>query len=330
MQSFISKYKPALIFGVIACVLMWFVSYVIDFGVRHSDLEETGKVNKIVNHEIDPDLIVFGSSVSQVGVDPCILNEKTNLSSYNCSINGTRFSQYKGLIDEFASYSKTNKYVVFVETFFSFEKVDALTAPENFIPALDNRNVYNSLYEVQPGLIWKSRYVPFYKYIVVSYRYYKNSIIGWKRMIHPSINNDPHKGYFPVDRKWEADADEAIRNTKPFTVQIDDSIVSKYILTIQKLQARGQKVFLVLTPMYNEMFKRVTDISPVRELMNKIAATTGAVFLDYSHSQICDNKDFFYNSNHLNSMGAKVFSSQLGDTLSSLIGNSNPVYRKLN
>src|SRR3954469_17508106 len=250
MPNILSKYeKPAIIFGTIGWLLLAGLSFLIDTGVRHSDAEETGKVNKIVNHAIDPDLIVFGSSVSQVGLDPSILKNKTNLSTYNCSINGTRFLQYKGLIDEFASYSKTNKYVVFVESFFSFEPVGALYMPEYFLAEVDNPNLYNALHAIQPDLVWKSRYVPFYKYITVSYRYYKNSMIGWQKIIDAKKNNDPLGGYSPVDRHWEADADEAIRETKPFKVVIDTNIVREYIATVRKLQARGQKVFLVLTPM---------------------------------------------------------------------------------
>ena len=312
--------KPAIFFGSIGWLILLGISYLIDMGVRHSDYEETGKVNKIVTHEIDPSLMVFGSSVSQVGIDPAILSQKTNLPAYNCSINGTRFLQYKGLVDEFASYSEKNKYVVFVETFFSFESIDALTQPENFLSEVENDNVYNALYDVQPDLVWKSRYIPFYKYTAVSYRYYKNSIIGWRRILNPAINNDPQFGFSPVNRSWEADADEAIRNTKKFQVQVDPVIVEKYILSIKELQAKGKKVFLVLTPMFAEMFKHVTDISPVRNELNRIASVTGATFLDYSHNPISENKDYFYNSNHLNSEGARAFSSRLGDTLRTLIG----------
>jgi len=311
--------KPALFFGSMGWLIMAGIAYLIDMGVRHSDYEETGKVNKIVAHSIDPSLMVFGSSVSQVGIDPAILAEKTNLPAYNCSINGTRFLQYKGLVDEFAAYSRNNKYVVFVETFFSFESIDALTQPENFLSEVNNENVYEALHEVQPDLVWRSRYVPFYKYTTVSYRYYKNAMIGWKRIISPSGNEDPMLGFSPVDRNWEADADEAIRNTKKFQVQIDPKIVEKYLGSIRELQAKGKKVFLVLTPMYAEMFKRITDISPVRNELIRIAGITGATFLDYSESAISDSKEYFYNSNHLNSAGASMFSSQLGDTLRSLI-----------
>jgi hypothetical protein len=329
MSSRFAKYrKTVVMFGLIGLVLLVCLSFLIDTGVRHSDLEETGKVNKITNHVIDPDLIIFGSSVSQVGVDPAIIHERTNLSTYNCSINGTRFLQYKGLIDEFASYSKNNRYVVFVETFFSFETVDALTMPENFLSEIQNPNIYNSLYSIQPDLAWRCRYIPFYRYVPVSYRYYKQSVIGWHKMIVPSVNNDTNNGYLPVDRQWEADADDAINNMKPFKVQIDERIVQKYITTIQKLEANGEKVFLVLTPMYNQMFRRVTDITPVREVMKGIAEKTGANLLDYTQSSICEKKSFFYNSNHLNRTGAEVFSGQLADTLRNLINGKDQAIAK--
>ena len=58
-------------------LLLSFFFFMVDYGVKHSTEQQTGKVNKIVNHSIDPSTIIFGSSVSEVGFNSTILQEKT-------------------------------------------------------------------------------------------------------------------------------------------------------------------------------------------------------------------------------------------------------------
>lgn len=305
-------------FPIIGLLLLGAISWTIDIGVRHSNSEQTGKVNNIVNHSIDPQLIVFGSSVSEVGVNAPLIRQKTGLSVYNCSMNGTRFMQYKGLIDEFNGYSKNNQYVVLVETYFSFEKTDALAYIDRYLAQIGNHNLYSSLYEMQPGLVWKCRYVPFYKYVAATHVYYKNSAIGWKNIVRKTPA-DTALGYAPVDASWQLDADEAIKNTPHFDISIDSAIVTKYMETIGELEKSGRKVIIVMTPMYTEMLQRVTDMAPLRRRLREISASTGARFLDFSANPLCDQKKFFYNSNHLNLQGSVAFSQVLADSLQLII-----------
>ncbi len=311
-------------FVVIGLLLLTGICWAIDFGVRHSDSEQTGKINKIVNHSIDPDIIVFGSSVSEVGVSSRIIQAGTGASVFNCSLNGTRFMQYKGMIDEFISYSKNNKYVILVETYFSFEKTDALAFIDRYLAHINNQYLFNSLYAIQPDLAWKCRYVPFYKYVAATHVYYKNAVIGWKNFIKKT-QSDTSLGYAPVDSDWQSDADEAIKNTPHFDISIDGPTAECYRETVQELEKRGKKVIIVLMPMYTEMLKRVTDLTPLRNKLNEMSSATGARFLDFSTSGLCAEKQFFYNSNHLNRPGSVVFSAVLADSLKTIMRADNNV-----
>jgi len=313
------KYRASIFwFSFIGLLLLAGISWLIDFGVKHSDVEQTGKVNKIINHNIDPGIIVFGSSASEVGLSAPIIQARTHMTAYNCSMNGTRFMQYKGLIDEFGSYSKANKYVILVETYFSFEKTDALAFPDRYLAQINNQRLFNSLYCIQPGLAWKCRYVPFYKYVAASHIYYKNAVSGWKNFLKRG-QADTSLGYAPVDSDWQTDADEAIKNTAHFDIGIDSTTVACYRETVQQLMKSGKKVIIVLMPMYTEMLKRVTDITPLCAKLNEMSVLTGARFLDFSKSGLCAEKQFFYNSNHLNLKGSAVFSNVLADSLNEII-----------
>jgi len=299
------------------CILTIF-SWLVDFGVKRSDFSQTGKINMIAAHTLDPDIIIFGSSAGEVGINSSIIHEKTKLSAFNCSIDGTRFMQYKGLIDEFLLYSKNNKYVILVETYFSFDRINAVNALERYVSQINHDNIFNSLYNMQPDLVWKCRYIPFYKYVAVSHVYYKNAVIGWKNFISKSPRKDTANGYTPIDMNWDAAEEERIKNTEPFHIQPDKEIVQEYTNTVRALQQSGRKVIIMFTPAYKAL-NQLTDLSPMRLELKNIAASTGAKFLDFSNSEFCSQKEYFYNLNHLNVKGSSLFSEILADSLNAII-----------
>jgi len=310
------KYTLQIIwFTILGSILIWLVDGAIQIAVRHSDSEQTGKVNKVMGHEIDPGIMVFGSSVGEVGIDAPEIASITNQSVYNCCIDGTRYMQYRGIIDEFDSYSKNNKYVVMVESYLSFEKIQAVNSLDRYLAYLNNGNLYNSLYAMQPDLLWKCRYVPFYKFIPASHVYYKNAAVGLKRLMHHSKDTDSLMGYTPAYKTLDPDLDSLIKNTPHFDVAIDSAVVGNYIQTIEKLQRSGRKVVLILPPVLNKVIKQVTDLGPLRNTLTKIAQQTGSVFYDFSNSAICDRRDLFYNRTHLNATGSAFFSKQLADSM---------------
>ena len=188
--------QRVIVFVLILAALAFVINYGLEAGARHVTTGDMGKVNTIAEHKIDPAIAVFGSSVGEAGIDPRILQQRTSLSTYNFCIDGTRYMQYKGLIDEFAMHSKNNKYILFAESYFSFERVDAIHKMELYMAHLGNSNIYNALYEIQPGLVWKCRWVPFYKYITATDAYYKNVWAGWKNLQNDKAITDTLLGIY--------------------------------------------------------------------------------------------------------------------------------------
>ncbi len=302
-------------FVLIGLVSISLLTWLINFGVRNSVHEQTYKVNLVMSHKLDPEIAIFGSSVSEVGIDPRIITSKTKKSCYNLSINGTRFSQYKCLINEFNESSSKNEVVVLVETYFSFEPIDRIASIDYYLAHLQNENVYQALYNLDPELIWKAHHIPFYQYIPSSHIYYKNSIIGWKNILKGRIQTDSLQGYSPVNKEWELDADMALKAVGKFEIQIEKDIVKEYEKNILEMHKKGKKVVIVLTPMFSEKFKLVTNLGPLINTLKEVAARTNSTLIDFSRSKLCDDKSNFYNSSHLNYKGSKIFSDQLGDSL---------------
>lgn len=211
------------------------IDWLCSFGIKKNSIGIFYKPLKICTKNNIPAIAVFGSSVGEMGVDCNVLEEKTNLTAYNFSFNGTRFSLYNGLINEIKDNNES-KLVVLCETYFSFEKIDAVTNIERFLPCIQNENVYKSLYEMQPYLAFKCRYVPFYKYVTVTGNYYWQSLIGLRNYLTKRPFIDSLKGQTRVYRGWEKDQDSVWARATKITVNIDSQIVNTYIKTIRNLK----------------------------------------------------------------------------------------------
>ena len=311
--------KFSILFVSLLLVIIFILDRVIEFGVKHSNKGQLGKINVLCDKSLQPEIAVFGSSVGEVGISSSTLTRKTGLTAFNFSIDGTPFTQYEGLVREFNSQNENTKIVVFAETYFTFSPKHSLTALERYLAHISNKNVYESLFKIQPNLVWKCKNIPFYKYVTVSHTYYLNAWDGYKSYFSKQIPSDSQMGQVPVIRNWESDADENLKKIKPFKIEIDSSIVEQYNFVLKRLNEKNRKVVIVLMPTFIEVSNKLTDFSPIREILSQLSENKKNIyFLDYSKSSICLNKSLFYNSNHLNSIGANYFSSMLADTIITL------------
>ncbi len=99
--------------------------------------------------------------------------------------------------------------------------------------------------------------------------------------------------------------------------------MDEYIRVIKNAESRNRKVVILLTPVFGEMLKKVTDINPLREKLDSIARASDAIFLDFTTQPICSDKTMFYNSLHLNQRGSEIFSAILADSLKKILNSSN-------
>ncbi len=308
--------KKITFFIITGFILLGVFQYLINFGVRKCKKDQIGKVNQLMGHQINPQIICFGSSVGEVGFNSRIISSKLNKSVYNCSIDGTSYIQYKGLIDEFASNSNKNELIIYMESYFTFQNPKKVSSLERYIAHLNNVKLFHSLENLQPDLLKKCKYVPFYQFIPVTHAYYKNSLKGWNSFINGFIEVDSLLGQTPVYRSWEADQDEFLRSGKSFTIDLDEQVINTYIKDLLALKKQGKNVVIVLPPVFKGLEEnKLTDFTPLRTTFKRISAKTGFPFLDFTQVDISKNKVYFYNSNHLNSAGANLFTTRLADSL---------------
>ena len=311
-QTFYISLKFVAILLLILFAVDWFIST----GIKKNDTGIFGKINKICNQNKLPQIAIFSSSVGEMGLDSKVIQTATSQSTYNFALNGTRFMQYKGLVNEIGNATNNTKIIVFAETFFSFEKLSGINQIERYVSNISNKNIYNSLYNLQPDLAFKCRYIPFYKYVAVTYNYYLQSVLGWKNFITKKIITDTLLGQTKVNRKWQTDQDSILKYMQPITVTIDSEILVTYKQTINNLVANGKKIVITIPPMYMQKEQKILDITLLKTTLKSIANNKTIFFFDFSESMV--DKQYFYNAMHLNAFGAAVFSKRFADSLNTI------------
>jgi hypothetical protein len=313
-----SKIKSAIIFFSVLLIILETVSTLLKFGVKHSMAGQNGKVNLVMRHIVDKKIVFFGSSVAEVGINPANIENLTNLGCYNLGINATKFMQYKSLINEFNEYSDSCQYIIVDDTYSMFSETKNIFLLEHFVSYVGNKNVYKALYSIQPDLIWKTRYVPFYKFITFSNSYYKDAFLGWKAIFGRGKSVDTLMGFTPCYQEWQKSVENGNQMKIRVEATIDTTSVNEFKRLINTVNQRHRKMVLILSPIQTEGQQLIAGLDSLKLLLNSLMKN-GNIFIDGCTLELCKDKKYFYNNTHLNNIGASLFSNFIGAKLDSLV-----------
>ncbi|WP_187261113.1 hypothetical protein [Pontibacter beigongshangensis] len=308
------KLPGMLVFFAVPAVLLFLLQLATQYGIEHTTQGEVGKINGLMNHTIDTEIAIFGSSVAQVHFDPAIITAATGKKSFNFGIDGTTLAQYHGLLSEFLQYSDV-EIIVLAGGYGELAVRDQIYELYKFSHHLDKPNVYNSLYPLDPELVWRTKHVPLYGYIIYNKDYYLSAWRGWQEYFSDRKDFQGKRGYEPQDKTWAAAP--AKENTTGVEAEIDPKNVALYRQIIQEINIKGKKAVLVLTPIFAQQQHNIRNMEKLRSIYKELAGTEN-YFFDFTQSNICQRKDFFYNNTHLNRQGASMFSQEFAKRLQKL------------
>jgi hypothetical protein len=153
--------------------------------------------------------------------------------------------------------------------------------------------------------MFKARYIPGYKLTLLNKSFYKDIAFAAK-------SSDKQLGYDPVDLPWDV-AD----TVKAFKARYNDTIFNELKLTVDEIAAKGIKVVIVMTPVYAEGYKLITNAEEIKSKYRSLVKKN-VYFIDYTTDSICTSKEYFHNYSHLNKTGATIFSNNFALKLKSL------------
>ena len=318
-----SNYSRVFLYLFILVITLTLIKNILNKGLTSFKEGCIGTVNKIIYHETDTDIAIFGSSVALVHFNPKIIENYTNLTSYNYGLDGTTALQYSGLVNEYLTYSKS-KYIIIASTIGEFKKRSEYYALYRFLAHSNNPNIYFSLAQINPSAAFRLRYLPFYEFTRADTRTLKIALEGLRNKPYPSDETSSYNGYSPRETKWESDfPDQRNTNLSFFQEEIDSTVVSNFKNMINNITNANKKVILVFTPIYLNGQESVENIEEIKSIYRNLADNNNVIFYDFTSSKICKNKDLFYNNTHLNAIGASEFSKEFALNFKEIINQEN-------
>ena len=308
-------------FFVIICLLSWGMDSLISTGLKKSENKLFHNLTKINKGEINADLIINGSSKALVQVNPLVLDTLLDINSYNLGLDGTPFIPQKAQFELYKLHNVKPKYIVQIVSNGTLRNMDSgFRNHIKFAPYLNVDEVENLMLKTGSYNYLDYR-IPLYKYAGNPFEIGTGILSYFGFQLFKATDQ---KGYFPQNKEWEdiqlitpnTTVDELSYNTIDSFIKIDPTSRLEFESFLEECKNNQIIVFLVYPPIHSSSSATIKN----NKYYEQISKEFDFHFLDYSQdSSFSFNKDYFYNSQHLNSSGADLFSLRLATDIKMLI-----------
>lgn len=293
----------------VTCVV---TDHLIRRGLRTIKTSSFGVFNRIVDGQINADIIISGSSRALNNFDPRVIQRQTGRTTFNIGIDGSQTDMQLAVFKTYLRHNAKPSLLIHSLDSFAFVTSRSGVAVGQYLPYLDEDAIYQALSAVDANT-WKARYVPLYGYAVdMGFTWWAGlrGLLGW------NPREDRYSGFGPRHAHWTGEFDR-YRQDRPNGVRFE--IEPEGVRDFEELMAlckdRGIPVLLVYSPVYYEMQALEKNRDEIFTLFTEIAQRYDAALWDYSRSPISFRTEYFVNSQHLNAEGAAMFSADLAATL---------------
>jgi hypothetical protein len=255
--------------------------------------------NDIFDENINCEIAIYGSSRAWVHINPDIVEDSLNLKTYNFGIDGHNFWLQNLRHQKIMKNNKKPQLIIYSVDIFTLQKRKELFNMNQFMPyMLWDFEIYNST-KSYVGFSILDYFIP-----ILRFRHRSDIFTSKQTSIHPFRN----KGFKGMEKEWNNDLDNARKITNSYTITLDTTSVKLFNNFIKTCKSENIDIILVYTPEYIEGQEYVSNRSDIIGLYTKLARSNDLLFFDYSDSDLCKDKKYFYNSSHLNAIGADIFS----------------------
>lgn len=299
----------------IGSIIVYVVALLLDVFISKSFLKSNlfeGELNTwcdIYNKKINEDLIIYGSSRSYVHINPTILDKKLALNSYNLGFNGQKIELIKFRHKELLNNEIYPKNVL-INLDINLLSNTNIFYPEQFIPLLLYKKEVYDLIKNQIDLTYLDVYIP-----LVRYRKFKYKEINMFHELYKVYfySNYKHysrkKGYRGMNYTWK---DTKVNKEKILINKTHKKELEEIILDLKNHKSN---IILINSPEYYLQIESQENRDYIINIYKSIALKNRIPFLDYSNDSLNFKKEYFYNTNHLNSKGADIFTRKLANDI---------------
>ena len=313
MKRFILK---LLLFLSIPLCFLYVLSYIVDTGLKKSKYFYYSEWNDLFNGRINADLLVLGNSRAWVHFSPQILDSMLNLNSYNLGLDGACLNAQLVRFKLYLLYNNKPKYII--------QEIGATgslingTLPhlQQLYPYLDNSEIWKIVKSSDPSFGVLERYFPLYKYNNELTLIKEGILSNFGKGVKPT----KYKGYEGRKILWDNGFESFVKLYPKGTIsKIDSSQFSVLMDYIDFCKKNDIKIIFVTSPTYKEYIPYVLNYTQVIDTITNIANANNIPYLDYTKDTLCNSKEYFYNTNHLNYIGSRLFSIKFANDIKKYI-----------
>lgn len=295
-----------IIFAVIFCLQT--IHNTTNFVLDEIRVDNIGKINAIIHHEVDVPIMIWGASTAFVNFDDSEISLRTGKDCFNMGIDGTNIDQYNGLLNEFLDYTLNCQYLVIVlDIHSSLDTRDKFYNLHNWIHHFDNDNIYNNMSDIDSYFSFKTRYVPFH--IITSYDKHALSYVK-KYWFNKDVKYFPKTGALIHDSTKTYNG----QSYRKFNVNLETRAINKVNQAIGLCKSKGITPIIVVSPCYTN---GLAQIKNRKEFQNQIKSfeSEGALIFDYLKTSFSDDSTTFKDNTHLNAKGVKMLSEYFSNDI---------------
>ena len=297
------------LFFVLVIALIFGLDAMISFGLRHVETGPYGASNKIMQGQVNAQIVISGSSRSLSHYDPRIIQAETGRSAFNLGRNGSQTDMQLAVLRAYLEHNRKPEMVLHNLDSFSFEATRRVYNPGQYVPYLYESALYQPLQAIDPNT-FRRRYLPVYGYVVDDMSF--SWMLGLARLFGWNPAEDHFQGFNPRPAEW-TDEFQRFKVANPQGVRwpIDPEGVRDVEALLRMCQEKNIKLVLVYSPEFLEMQKMTQNREEVFDKFRGLATRYQVPFWDYSDWKYAASTQYFQNSQHLNAEGARVFSQDV-------------------
>jgi len=305
------------VFGVVILVLATIVDMMVSQGLRRAPKNHLETMNIVMNDTPNNDVLILGNSRGTNGYNPYILDSILGCNSRNLSVSGKAF-RISNL--RYQAYRRNNPAPKLI-----IVNIDQIEMGEGTL-GFENYMFYPYMTDtlVKPILkmnhfSWLDCYVPMYRYRG-DYKYISLGLLELFNIHH--LKGRGYKGYSPNPNglfKGEKLRREIKNNPNGIGVGCDSAVVAILDHFLAEAKAENIEVVMVYSPLYYLVRENLSDTWPkLVETYDSLGVKHNVKILDYQKNDFNRDSTYFIDGNHLNDLGASVFTTQLALDIDSL------------
>lgn len=275
----------------------------------HFQGDDVAVLRDIQEGKIEAEILVYGSSRAWVQFNPEIIKDSLNRATYNLGIDGHNFWLQYYRHREVMAHCKPPKYIFLSIDVNSLKRREDLFQLEQFLPFMyANKDLYEYL-KVYKGYSVFDYIIPLWRYAGKTEAL--NAIVRAK--LNPDSNKPIRKNGFQGNNKvWNSDLDYAFKKHPHYTVELHQPSIDLMHSFLKECKDLGIEVYMIASPEYYKGKTFVKNRAEIIDILKDIARQHNVPYIDFSDDeQLGNSTEYYYNSQHLNALGAELFTKKL-------------------